>query len=1214
MAMHDLAADLDRDNIKLDGEMERRVVAIILKHLEDTGTDVKQQAVRTIASLARKVQQPQLEEIADKLATHILNKTDEEKRDIGSIGLKTLVGVLTQQTAPAVLKRVTPKLQQGIAMEAEVAHYCLEILNDLLKSFGMIMSRDLASIQSGILPMLSSPVAATRKRVSTCVASLAICAPDQLFVTLIGSIFNNIEASRNADQIRTYIQTIAGISRSVGHRLGRELKRIIPLFMSFCEDDKYKEDTEMLENCLQAFESFVLRCPKEIGPHLDSIIATGIAFIKHDPNYADEEDEDEDLMDEDEPEDEFSDDGDYSGDDDNSWKVRTAAVKCLGAVIRTRPEMLTQLYERVLPVLMARFREREEIVKMEVFSAFKDLLRQSQGSADVVDAMDEDPPSLGRSSASVLRMLDVDRVVKVVLKQLKDKSFKTKEKCLELLRELIAVLNGGLGAYLNALIPDMERAIDKAAKTSLKVEALTCLCALLEKHPGADFTQHVTKLGPAVIASVSDCNYKISAVALRVCGRLTLCTLNGKPLLAASNPFVLNMYTAVFSRLSSQDQDLEVKEAAIVTTGQIVSTLGDVLGPENLNSCLPVMLERLRNETTRVTSLKALSTIARSELKIDVSSISSDAVLECSSFLRKNDRGLKQAALTTLTDLVASYSGSISAPLYQSVARELAALVTDAELHLTHLVLQLCVCMVRCAPQATTPLVQQFVLPRSLLLLQSPLLQGPARASLRSLFATLAASAVPGCGFQQLLDELLGVVKAAPAPLSRQSLSSIAQCISSLCGAVPPEQRTQTLQGFIAQLSDPGAPEQAKLLLLHAVGEIGKGFDLSGFALEKVLMAALLEGSEDTKAAASLALGSLAMGATRQFLPYILQQVAAQTEIRYLLLQALRQLITLKTAEEGKGSSEGGDRMGGELPRVLELLMGQCGAEDEGVRSMVAECLGRLGLICPAEVLPRLQELVKQEHALTRATAVYALKFTITDKAPMAELAGCIADFLALIRDGEIVVRKAALTALNSSAHNKPPLIRPVLSSDWLLPALYGETAYKKELVRTVNLGPFQHKVDDGAELRKLALACMDTLLDKSADKLDTSLFLQHLQARLSDELDDIKQAAYQLLSKLAVREPFCVREVLDLVSEPLQAVLSKRPKESASPQDIERHNELQRSAIQTVVVLHKMPESSTCLKFQAMYDGILQDAKLKALVDSVSTDADGTAPPMPPP
>ena len=193
---------------------------------------------------------------------------------------------------------------------------------------------------------------------------------------------------------------------------------------------------------------------------------------------------------------------------------------------------------------------------------------------------------------------------------------------------------------------------------------------------------------------------------------------------------------------------------------------------------------------------------------------------------------------------------------------------------------------------------------------------------------------------------------------------------------------------------------------------------------------------------------------------------------------------------------------------------------------MVAECLGRLALIAPVQVLPALKALLTKEAPEARATVVFSLKFTITDQAPMKELATCITDFLLLLKDPEIMVRRAALTTLNSATHNKPSLIRPVLRTDWLLPALYGETVYKPDLVRTVNLGPFQHKVDDGAELRKLSLACMDTLFDKCAEKLDTSTFLLHLQERLSDELDDMKQAAYHLLCKLAVREPAFVREV----------------------------------------------------------------------------------------
>ena len=65
---------------------------------------------------------------------------------------------------------------------------------------------------------------------------------------------------------------------------------------------------------VQAFESFVLRCPKEITPHLESIVSTALRFVKHDPNYADEDEDDqmEDDADE-EQEDEYSDDGNYSG-------------------------------------------------------------------------------------------------------------------------------------------------------------------------------------------------------------------------------------------------------------------------------------------------------------------------------------------------------------------------------------------------------------------------------------------------------------------------------------------------------------------------------------------------------------------------------------------------------------------------------------------------------------------------------------------------------------------------------------------------------------------------------------------------------------------------------------------------------------------------------------------------------------------------------------
>jgi cullin-associated NEDD8-dissociated protein 1 len=552
--------------------------------------------------------------------------------------------------------------------------------------------------------------------------------------------------------------------------------------------------------------------------------------------------------------------------------------------------MLNSLYDKVLPQLMSRFREREEIVKMEVFSAFKDLMRQSQDrSADAVDAMDEDGGDVTPGGGQAIsKLLDVDKVMKAVQKQLKDKSFKTKERCLELLRELILVLDGGLQAYLPALISSLQKCVDKSAKTSLKVEALTLLCLLVEKHPGADLRQHVKVLGPAVLACVSDSNYKISAVALRVCGRLCMATFNGGRLLqqAGAESLVADMYNATFGRLSSQDQDLEVKEAAIITMGKMVACLGDMVGPQRLSACLPVMLDRLKNETTRITTLKVLGDIAKSELKTDISSICSDAVLECSTFLRKNDRALKQAALTALTQLIAAYSASIGPHLYEPVTKELSALVSSDELHLTHLSLNFCSCMVVHAPKEAIPLVHTHVLPRCITLLHSPLLQGAALSSLKQLYATLVSSPGQGAGFQGLLDALLGIVYSGATQLSRQSLSSIAQCVSSLCGPAAKEASKATVQRFIKELGGAQAStsEQVKQLLLHCLGEIGRESDLSEFSLETVVMSSFASASEDTKAAASHALGSLAVGAIEKYLPFILTQVKAQADYRYALV------------------------------------------------------------------------------------------------------------------------------------------------------------------------------------------------------------------------------------------------------------------------------------------------------------------------------------------
>lgn len=135
-------------------------------------------------------------------------------------------------------------------------------------------------------------------------------------------------------------------------------------------------------------------------------------------------------------------------------------------------------------------------------------------------------------------------------------------------------------------------------------------------------------------------------------------------------------------------------------------------------------------------------------------------------------------------------------------------------------------------------------------------------------------------------------------------------------------------------------------------------------------------------------------------------------------------------------------------------------------------------------------------------------------------------------------VRRLALLTINSAIHRKPYLIRDVLSQ--LIPLLYDETVVKEELIHTVEMGPFKHKVDDGLEIRKVipylllfyftkyiqqaAYECMYTLLNSCLDKIDVYGFLDRVRVGLDDQ-HDIKMLAYLMLIRLGKVAPTAVTQ-----------------------------------------------------------------------------------------
>ncbi|KAL3538471.1 hypothetical protein ACH5RR_001837 [Cinchona calisaya] len=1187
MATSDLLNELNKEGFKLDVELEVKLSNIVLQQLDDVAGDVSGLAVKCLAPLVKKIHEQQVLEMTNKLCNKLLNVKDQH-RDIASIAMKTIVAeVPSLSVAHSVLISVTPKLIQGITgpgMSTEIKCECLDILCDVLHKYGNLMASDHEPLLGALLPQLSSNQATVRKKTVSCIASLASSLSDDLLAKATGEVVRLLKnKAAKPEMARTNIQMIGALSRAVGYRFGPHLGDTVPVLINYCKSAS-ENDEELREYSLQALESFLLRCPRDISSYCDEILHLTLEFLSYDPNFTDNMEEDTDDESHEEEEDDESAD-EYTDDEDVSWKVRRAAAKCLAALIVSRPELLAKLYEETCPMLIDRFREREENVKMDMFNTFIELLRQTGNVTKGQMEFDE-------SSPRWLLKQEVPKIVRSINKQLREKSVKTKVGAFSVLKELVVVLPDCLADHIGSLIPGIEKALyDKSATSNLKIEALTFTRLVLASHTPPVFHPYIKAISAPVISAVGERYYKVTAEALRVCGELVRVV---RPNIEGSGfdfkPYVHPIYNAIMARLTNQDQDQEVKESAITCMGLVVSTFGDQLSGE-ISACLPVLVDRMGNEITRLTSVKAFAVIAASPLHLDLSCVLDHVISELTSFLRKANRALRQATLGTLNTLIVAYGDKIGSAAYEVIIVELSTLISDSDLHMTALALELCYTLMsdRRSNRNVGLTVRYKVLPQALTLVRSSLLQGQALLALQNFFAALVSSA--NTSFDALLDSLLSSAKPSlqASGVAKQALFSIAQCVAVLCLAAGDQKCSSTVNMLTDILKDDSSSviSAKQHLALLCLGEIGRRKDLSSHAqIESIIIESFQSPFEEIKSAASYALGNIAVGNLPKYLPFILDKIDNQQKKQYLLLHSLKEVIVRQSVDKAEFQESS-------VEKILNLLFNHCESEEEGVRNVVAECLGKIALIGPQKLVPALKDRTTYPAAFTRATVVIAVKYAIVERPEKIDgiLQTEISTFMMLIKDQDRHVRRAAVLALSTAAHNKPNLIKGLLPE--LLPLLYDQTIIKQELIRTVDLGPFKHTVDDGLELRKAAFECVDTLLDSCLDQVNPSSFIvPYLKSGLDDHYD-VKMPCHLILSKLADKCPSAVLAVLDSLVDPLQKTVSFRPKQDAVKQEVDRNEDMIRSALRAIASLNRISGGDCSHKFKNLMNEIAKSQTL---------------------
>jgi cullin-associated NEDD8-dissociated protein 1 len=124
-----------------------------------------------------------------------------------------------------------------------------------------------------------------------------------------------------------------------------------------------------------------------------------------------------------------------------------------------------------------------------------------------------------------------------------------------------------------------------------------------------------------------------------------------------------------------------------------------------------------------------------------------------------------------------------------------------------------------------------------------------------------------------------------------------------------------------------------------------------------------------------------------------------------------------------------------------------------------------------------------------------------------------------------------------------------------LLPAVFGDTQIKPELIREVQMGPFKHKVDDGLDLRKSAYETLYASLDTSFARTHMAELFDRVIAGVEDE-QDIRAISNLMTVRLIKIAPEETQRRLDALSERYTTVLSFKPKDNAVKQELEKAQE----------------------------------------------------------
>lgn len=244
-------------------------------------------------------------------------------------------------------------------------------------------------------------------------------------------------------------------------------------------------------------------------------------------------------------------------------------------------------------------------------------------------------------------------------------ALQTQQSGFVLLRQLVMALDSQLDnvTFSSSVLPPLLAALAvvdtgslSSTNSSVKIEALHFLSTYLGKSNSLDtqmlpYSVLESLLGP-VISSCETKYYKITVQALSVLDSLVLVFGQQGGADGASSG-IEAIYAVLMKLLETSDADLEVKESALTVLGTLMCEVKSFIPAAQVEGrILPLFLDKLSNELTRLVSLRVLSKMV---LKGGLESIVDQVINACVSCMKLSHRQLVLAALTCLLSFMSAY-------------------------------------------------------------------------------------------------------------------------------------------------------------------------------------------------------------------------------------------------------------------------------------------------------------------------------------------------------------------------------------------------------------------------------------------------------------------------------------------------------------------------------------------------------------------------------